>query len=162
MRLMVVSDSHHNYSNLEFAVKECKPDAVAHLGDCYYDAIELQQIIPDLLIYKIRGNCDPASYGDEEMLLNIEGVRILLTHGHRHYVKENLALLTSRARQQGVNLVLFGHTHNGVIVNAQDIVLMNPGQLLVHTEDRLASYGVVTIEYGKFDCGIIYLPNRAR
>ena len=41
MKILVLSDSHGNISNMEEAVEWEKPDMSLHLGDCCWDAARL-------------------------------------------------------------------------------------------------------------------------
>ena len=159
MKLLVLSDSHRQIARMKYAVNQTNPDAVIHLGDHISDAIELQKGMPGIPFYMVTGNCDPQSLGKCEMLLTLEGVKILLTHGHEYRVKSSLFSLTERAGELGAGLVLFGHTHGAVIRHEQGITLMNPGQMETHKERQRASYGIVSVTDGKFDCEIVYLPS---
>ena len=74
-------------------------------------------------------------------MLNLEGHRILLTHGHRYGVKNGLGGLLNRAAQEGADIVLFGHTHQpmtetvpsgtvlGGVTIDRPIRLFNPGSI---------------------------------
>lgn len=159
MKLLVLSDSHRNIKRMELAVKQTKPDVIMHLGDNILDAIELYQKYPFIAFNAVRGNCDSPSNGNDDKLLTLESVTIYMTHGHRCDVKNGLRLLTSLARGKGADLALFGHTHIAEIIQEQDITLMNPGQLLHHNNDISASYGIVNIADGQFDCEIVWLPD---
>ena len=160
-KLLILSDSHRNIDRMLSAVKQTSPDAVVHLGDHISDAFELQEKLPGAAFYMVAGNCDPQSLGQSEMLLSIESVKIYLTHGHNCRVKSGLSLLAERAGKLGADLALFGHTHGAKIEQAPGVILMNPGQMERHDEKRRASYGIVTVKDGKFDCEIVYLPKNA-
>jgi len=142
---------------MELAVEQELPDAIIHLGDNLIDAKELQTQFPDTVIYTVPGNCDTVFLPKKEIILPLEGVTMLLTHGHVYHVKSGLSMLTHYAVSIGANLVLYGHTHRALITVEQGITLMNPGQLSRHDEEQKASYGIVEIENGKFTCGIVYM-----
>ena len=65
----------------------------------------------------------------EERVLDIENVRVLLTHGHLYRVKTDLLNLTLRAEELGCSLAFFGHTHLAEEVKADGVTLVNPGSL---------------------------------
>ena len=157
MKLLVMSDSHRNIGHMLLAVEQTNPDAILHLGDHIGDAMKLNQRLPNATVYMVKGNCDPSAAGKDTILLPIEGVKILMTHGHIFGVKTGLAALVERAAQQEADLALFGHTHRGLIQNTHGLTLMNPGQMERHDNNRTASYGIVTVADGKFDCEIGYL-----
>jgi putative phosphoesterase len=160
MKLLVMSDSHHNVMNMLIAVKETEPDAVVHLGDNISDAVELQQNIPDTAVYMGAGNCDPRSLGQEEMFITIENIKMLMTHGHKYGVKTGLSRLLDRAINLGADIVLFGHTHIATWRQELDVTLVNPGQMKFNTESQRASYCILNVNDGVFECEIVYLPIR--
>ena len=106
-------------------------------------------------MYMVRGNCDICAAGNDELLLPLEGVTILMAHGHEYGVKTGLAAFAGRARQLGAALALFGHTHRAVIRESHGLCLMNPGQMERDGGGLAASYGLVTVGGGKFDCRIV-------
>ena len=46
MKYLVLSDSHGNVDNMVRAVEREKPDGIIHLGDCWRDAEELNELFP--------------------------------------------------------------------------------------------------------------------
>lgn len=60
-------------------------------------------------------------------MVELEGVKILLCHGHRYHVKSTLLPLYLAARENGVRLALFGHTHTALLEEKDGITLLNPG-----------------------------------
>ena len=98
----------------------------------------------------VKGNCDSfcgCSMGDDpaERVLEIEGHRILLTHGHLHGVKASLIPLASSAQAAGCDIALFGHTHiyteRYQAINGSAVCLFNPGSIGMGDH----SYGVLHI-----------------
>jgi putative phosphoesterase len=158
MKLLVMSDSHRNIGHMLFAVEQTKPDAIAHLGDHIIDAIELRRKLPGMEFYMVMGNCDFSTVGGNELLLQLEGVKIYMTHGHIYGVKSGYDALIKQAQRQKADLALFGHTHQAMIQQTDGLWLMNPGQMKNHDCIYTASYGIVTIKDGTFDCSILYIP----
>ena len=156
MKLLVISDSHGKVDRMHLAAEQTKPDAILHLGDCLADALELQRRFPGIQFYMVKGNNDWQPVGENELLLTLEGVTIYMTHGHHYRVKNELHTLAERARQSSADLALFGHTHQSLIRQEPGVWLMNPGQMLRHP----ATYGVVTVEKGRFYCEIIRLADK--
>ena len=155
MKLLVISDSHRNIDNMQYATEHTKPDAIVHLGDHIDDAYELQRLLPGTMIHMVQGNCDFQSVAESELLLTFEGVTVYMTHGHIHDVKSGYDALVKRARQRRADLALFGHTHKAIIWEENGLWLMNPGQIGQHGNGCTASYGIVAIENGSFECNII-------
>jgi len=87
-------------------------------------------------------------------LLTFDGVKIYMTHGHTYGVKNGLHAFIDGARKKGADLALYGHTHQPMIRQTPGMWIMNPGQMERHDSGRAASYGIVTVADGKFDCEI--------
>ena len=65
--------------------------------------------------------------GDDEKVIEIEGVRIFATHGHLYSVKSTLARLAERAKSEGCRIALYGHTHCAREDDIDGVTLINPG-----------------------------------
>ncbi|MBR4420810.1 MAG: metallophosphoesterase [Clostridia bacterium] len=80
--------------------------------------------------YAVMGNCDRV--GDEEKIIEVDGVKILLTHGHLYGVKSSYLRLIYKAKELGVDVVIFGHTHQPLIMQEEEILLLNPGSCSIY------------------------------
>lgn len=114
MELLIFSDSHGRTEGMHWAIEHQvrRPDAVCFLGDGIRDAESLEYTVPRW--YTVRGNCDWGILGaayTEDLVISLEGHRILLTHGHAYGVKEGCGRLLSHAVEIGADIVLYGHTH---------------------------------------------------
>lgn len=134
------------------AVEKERPDAVIHLGDHASDAEVLRRRYPRLPVCAVRGNCDRYETDvQEEAVIEWEGVKILATHGHRYRVKSDLLALCYAAIQSGVQVALFGHTHNPYCEESDGLWLLNPGAC-----GRLfPSYGIIEINNGTVQCRVM-------
>lgn len=145
MKILVLSDSHGNVGNMLRAAEIETPRMIFHLGDCRRDAERLQDRLPDIPLVQVDGNCDFGSFGNEERLLELEGKRILLCHGHTYGVKYSLLTAGYAAEEKELDLFLFGHTHRPLVDRRGKTLFLNPGSI------RDGFYGIVTIENGKLD-----------
>lgn len=131
MKILVLSDSHASYSFMRLCIQKVKPQHVIHLGDFYEDAQVMQGENPHIRFHIVPGNCDKFRCDPncpEIMCYSIEGVRIYMTHGHRHNVKTSLFSLLFQARKENAQCVLFGHTHSPVCERQEDgMWVINPG-----------------------------------
>ena len=82
------------------------------------------------------------------MTLDLDGVRVLILHGHGHGVKWGLGALEKYARGKGVDAVLFGHTHERLEKYIDGLYLFNPGSTS-QPRDGVASFGVMTVQKGQ-------------
>lgn len=131
MTILVLSDSHSTLRFMRLCVETIKPDAMIHLGDYFDDGTVLKETYPDISFYQVPGNCDRyrCPPGQPEILVDrICGVRLYMTHGHRHQVKLTTGALLKDARAAGVDAVLYGHTHAADCHREEDgLWVLNPG-----------------------------------
>jgi uncharacterized protein len=130
MRILVISDSH---GNVPLALQACEMagtfETLFHLGDGDEDASILAHAL-DIPVIHVAGNCDAGSASPRELFLEFEGKKLLLMHGDACGVKNGLGILERRARETGVDAVLFGHTHRATVTDLSGILAVNPGTLL--------------------------------
>lgn len=155
-KILVLSDSHRDMTNMHQAVLHEEPDLILHLGDHYQDAKLLQSEFPEIPLEAVRGNCDGGSRPLQK-LLTVEGKRIFLCHGHTYHVKSSLLTLEYAAREQEADAALFGHTHVNFLEERDGLILMNPGSIGAPRDFRGPSYGLLLIEDGQIFPRLIYL-----
>lgn len=131
MKILVLSDSHSTLSFMRRCIDSVKPDTILHLGDYYDDGQAIREEYPHIGFYQVPGNCDRyrcPPYASEVLVLPLGGVRVYLTHGHRHHVKQGLGPLLADARISGAAAVLYGHTHTAYCCREGDgLWVLNPG-----------------------------------
>ena len=149
MKILVVSDSHGNYTNLERAFEREQPDVILHLGDGEGDFVRLKDHAQFTTACGVRGNCDIASRSELARTVEYDGHRIFMTHGHTYNVKFSLMRLYYAAQEEQVQVALFGHTHVPYCDQQGDIWMMNPGTVSCYPQ---ATYGIITIENGVLSC----------
>lgn len=152
MRVLVVSDSHGNASRLCELYRQLKVSSVIFLGDGLRDADELSCITGCTPVYRVRGNCDFFDVdARDELLLELGGKRVFMTHGHRYGVKSGYDTIENIARSHRADIVLFGHTHIRFYENRDGLVMANPGAF------NSGRYGILTIDRSvTFEHGEIY------
>lgn len=130
MRVLVVSDSHNNVGNLARAIDAAGSfDALIHLGDGEADLTYFEELLGNCRFLRVAGNCDIGSSAPRELLVDWEGVHLLLCHGDQYMVKQGLAMLAERGVEVGADLVLYGHTHLARSEYVCNLHLLNPGTL---------------------------------
>ena len=154
MKILVLSDSHGNVSNMLEAVEREAPNRILHLGDCWRDAEKLLDLFPAIPLEQVPGNCDFRSTEPNEQLLMLEGKRILICHGHTYGVKQSLLSAGFRAEELDLDLFLFGHTHRPLVDLRGKTWFLNPGSIGDYTRPF---YGIVTIENGKINARTVPL-----
>ena len=153
MKLLILSDSHGDVGTMLEIVERERPNEIFHLGDCVRDAESLSYACPGIQVIMVPGNCDGWTGMSERLLLERDGVRILLAHGHRWHVKSGVGAALADARACGADILLYGHTHQAVCSREEDgLWRMNPGT--AGGVYAPATYGVILLEDGKISCQI--------
>lgn len=141
MRVGVMGDIHGNYAGVGVALEQMgKIDLLLFTGDGLREIERLQQET-GLSVRGVRGNCDFLGNLPEEICFDLAGHRLLLTHGHRYGVKNGLLRLALMGEERGVELVVFGHTHEAQLTQWHGLMLFNPGTL----SGNIRSYGLIEI-----------------
>lgn len=155
---LIISDSHGDTSVIRSILK--KHDSVnhiIHLGDFYRDAWELQSSFPEKQFFFVTGNCDFFDgQCQNEQILEEEGMKLYLTHGHRYHVKNTLQTLKDKASNERYNVVMFGHTHLPLIERLQDdCLLINPGSVSLPKGMNPCTYALLEIGNGRAEARIL-------
>lgn len=129
MLIAVVSDT-HRYETYIKKVQECikNADILIHLGDNIDDAEEITKKFKGK-VYIVRGNCDFSSKYPREDIIEVEGKKIFITHGHLYSVKTTLTNIFYKGKEVMADVVLFGHTHESLVVEEEGMIIMNPGSV---------------------------------
>lgn len=144
MIIAVVSDTHLNNNMLDKILKETKDaDVIFHLGDNVKDALYLEKNFHGD-VYYVKGNCDIAVLADTDKVVEIEGRKFFLTHGHNYRVNYDLNNLYYKAKELNVDVAVYGHTHVKLIENYGDLYILNPGSPSL-PRDGSKSMGVIEI-----------------
>lgn len=154
MKYLIFSDSHRATLGMRSVITRCIDglDGVIFLGDHYDDTEFIAAELPELTLHAVAGNCDISSKylapEYREKILCLDGVRVLITHGHGHGVKWGLGPIEQYARAKGVDAVLFGHTHERVERYSDGLYIFNPGSVS-QPRDGTPSFGVLTVQDGQ-------------
>ena len=158
MKILVFSDSHGKPAALKKAI-ELHPDArgIIHAGDGIKDLDLIENKPP--VIAQVKGNFEDAVYSarnaDSSCVIDVDDVRIFVSHGHRYNVSFGMTNLIYAARENKADLVIFGHTHvkyNKYVPCDEDtfrktngIFLFNPGSISRPRDSLYPSYGILEI-----------------
>ncbi|MCT4685866.1 metallophosphoesterase family protein [Vallitalea sp.] len=163
MKILVISDTHGNLRNAIEVIKYTGDiNRIIHLGDYERDVEELE-IISNVPIDFVPGNCDFSSYAPSEKILNFYDLKILITHGHYYNVKWEYNTILKAAKQKKVDIVLFGHTHVSLVENIDNITIINPGSISLPRDGKGCSFCILEIEEnGKFHITIKKLEKKQK
>ncbi len=146
MYIGIISDTHGNNDSIEKAVSIAqKMDMWLHLGDCEPDAEYLQSLV-DVPVYGVAGNCDwPMKSTCYERIVEAEGHKIFMTHGHNYGVRYTQENVMEAAASQGADIALYGHTHI-VDYRIGPPLLLNPGSASRPRDDNRGSFIVMELK----------------
>ena len=142
---IIISDSHGRRGAVErVAPLFAENHYIIHLGDGSSDMRPVLYQYPEKT-YVLKGNCD-WSYGQEECVIEEEGVSILCCHGHHYGVKGGLHKLAARAKELGCEVALYGHTHRADVSEVDGVLCICPGSIGAYAD---ASYCYLVLHKGK-------------
>lgn len=146
MKIGIISDTHGDIKNIDKAIlylKEC--DLIIHAGD-YIDDAEYIHYSTDVKIKCVKGNCDSYNIdGDYELTFSVNNKKFFLCHGHCHDVKMGLSSLYKFAKNNNIDIVVFGHTHVPIYKIIDNIIFINPGSLTYPRGISDKSFGILAI-----------------
>ncbi len=159
MRLLVISDSHGHYERIsELLSMHRGIDALIFLGDGLSDLERAGAYECGAAVLAVKGNCDWSSFfgtsrAEEELLINFDGYRFLMMHGHTRGVKHGLTNVIYAAQEREADVLLFGHTHEplekyipegGEYSLGKPMRIFNPGSLGASC-DGCGHFGLIEI-----------------
>lgn len=135
MTFLITSDVHGRLDLLEEVIKKHKSiEDHFNAGDMALNP----NLYERFHIITVKGNNDFGVDLPYIRILEIDGKKIMLTHGHLEYVKFGLEKLKLKAKIHGVDIVIFGHTHERYLMVEENIMFINPGAL----GDYMRSYAI--------------------
>ncbi|WP_379965752.1 metallophosphoesterase [Ectobacillus sp. sgz5001026] len=142
MKALIVSDSHGLTSELKNLKQqyEQEVDVMIHCGD---SELSIQETDGFEIV---RGNCDYETSYPNDIVTEVEGIRLFITHGHRYNVKMTLQNVLYKARECQAQVVCFGHSH---IMGAEVVagtLLINPGSIALPRMRKEKTYVLLEIE----------------
>ena len=122
--ILIISDYHKKEDKVLELIKKYNPLHILCCGDGESDL----SFYEENNIISVKGNCDYANLPHVK-IIEIEGKKILITHGHMHDVYFDIFKLYLLAKESNADYVLYGHTHNQMIEKYEGVIFINPGAL---------------------------------
>ncbi len=159
MKIIIMSDIHHSLERAqEVLSRHRNAEYLLFLGDGERAFAHLRDETPIMGFVGVSGNCDGYSLFSEgalpdERVLDIDGVKIYMTHGHRTGTTDST--LGFRAFSKGADVALYGHTHvthlgEYIAENGKIVQVFNPGSIGEPRGGSSAGYGIMEIKKGVF------------
>ncbi|MFC4409863.1 metallophosphoesterase [Chungangia koreensis] len=140
MKILVMSDTHGDAQVIQHVrTLHSDVDAVFHCGDS--ELTSDHEVLKGIHI--VQGNCDWGEAFPEEKVIEVEGSRIYITHGHLFNVKNTLMPLKYRAEEKNADVVLFGHSHLLGAEMDNGVLFLNPGSLKQPRGRNEKSYAII-------------------
>ena len=130
MKFLVFSDSHGDMAAMSSVMRKHRSaEVVMFCGDGCNDLAKLRMDHPDKAFFAVSGNCDWYCSEPNYQVLELAGKKIFITHGHMFGVKQSIERLINVGRQNGCDIVLFGHTHKQLTTVEGGMLVLNPGSI---------------------------------
>jgi phosphoesterase, MJ0936 family len=147
MKIGIISDTHRYIKSIDKAIpylKEC--DLILHAGDNIDDA-EYIYYATDVEVKCVKGNCDLYNIdGDYELIFSVNNKKFFLCHGHDYDVKWGVDSLLKLAKNNDVDIVVYGHTHVPVYKKVDEVVFINPGSATYPRGGSHRAFGILTLD----------------
>ena len=150
MKIGITGDTHGHIQAIRKLLLCVEPvDYWFHTGDYSQDSRILSQETK-LPVLAVQGNCDPAlNKANVDEFITLEDRRIWLTHGHKYMRGYNEEELAWWGKKLETDIVVFGHTHVPFVKWFGEILLVNPGSLVLPRGDKGPTYGIMTLKKGQ-------------
>lgn len=156
MRAIVISDSHSNTAACERAISSVRDiDIIIHLGDIARDVDYLESYYYPTRVVSVLGNNDFLRSDDYERVIEFDGHKIFICHGHTLGVSYGTERMEAAARQKGCEAAFFGHTHRSMMEKREDgFLILNPGSVSSPRGCK-PSFAVLETDDGKLNAVIV-------
>lgn len=145
MQIICVSDSHGR--NEVFSIlREKHPLANAYI--CCGDTESSPEYLDGFV--SVQGNNDMYYDYPKRLVIELEGLRILVMHGDRIPPMQLSERLSEYAIAEDCQLMCFGHSHIFSVEEKNGVTLVNPGSIYHNRDFTLPSYAIITYENGLF------------
>lgn len=140
MRIGLISDT-HGLMRAEALLALDGVELILHAGDVGGSSVlrELERFAP---VRAVLGNTDDPALGlPPQVVVTLDGLRVLVTHGHE------LGSPTPRelVRRYDADVIIFGHTHRPLVEHHASTLVANPGAAGPRRFDLRPSIGILTI-----------------
>jgi len=157
MIIGVISDTHSLKIPHQILERFRTVDLIIHAGDiCDIGTLKLLcKIAPTKAV---QGNMDDSTVRKMLPLVEIIDcgpVKIGVTHGHKGDNREALKNAISSFKDDKIDMVIFGHSHQAFNERVGAILYFNPGSPNDVVKAKGFTYGLITVEAGKIKAEIV-------
>lgn len=148
MRIIAISDTHGNRQAIDNVfLRNSDADRFIHLGDGERDIDSFITEHPEYApkVIHVSGNCDWGSLSPGYVVLPVGEHKIFASHGHLFAVKNSLEIIKRNAKENGCDIVLYGHTHVRYNKFEDGLYILNPGSASCPHDGTRPSFGHIDI-----------------
>lgn len=154
MKIAILSDTHvkkHNdklFKLIDNLSKEA--DMIIHAGD-YVSSSVVSKLREHSNFIGVWGNNDKGSIRDllkEKIIVPVEGYKVGLYHGHGDS-KNTLQRAYDEFTDDKVDIIVFGHSHQPLILTKNKVLMLNPGSPSYKRKEQWYSYIILDIDNRK-------------
>jgi uncharacterized protein len=156
MKIAILSDTHMKKHNdkLFKLIDNVSNDAdmIIHAGD-YVSSSIVAKLREHKNFVGVYGNNDKGYIRDllkEKMIIPVEGYKIGLYHGNGNS-KNTLESAYDAFSSDKVDIIVFGHSHQPLILTKNKILMINPGSPSYKRKEPWYSYVILEIENRKIN-----------
>lgn len=153
-KILVVSDIHDYFLNIDKVLESKKFDIKIFLGDL--ESKSKKDYLKNF-DYSVKGNHD---YFMKELpyskVITVEGLNIFITHGQifdkvffDRANKDKILKFLKKNVEEKIDIVLYGHTHSVDFTDYKDVRFLNPGSISFPRSDAKPSYLILSLDNKK-------------
>jgi len=111
-----------------FVASQAPYDLVLYAGDLTGpEVLEWLKGLGDV-VKVVRGNMDYLPLPEEEVV-ELDGAKALLIHGHQVRPRGNLKALSQIAKRKNARVIVHGHLHRPLVAEEDGVLHLNPGSV---------------------------------
>lgn len=149
MQICLFSDTHNNYPAVhDVILMHEKSDLFVFCGDGEYDIARFLREHPEYeeKLIRVRGNCDFST--DIPLMAEVPlpyGHKLIAVHGHYYESGDFTERLSALGKQNGADIVAFGHLHIRFSRSVNGVRLFSPGSASKPRDGKPASFGLIDV-----------------
>ncbi|MBM7578866.1 metallophosphoesterase [Jeotgalibacillus terrae] len=149
MKLLVVSDNHGDSKILSEVTERWRGhvDYMFHAGD---SELPFESDVMNPFV-KVRGNCDFDSAYPEDELVDCDGTKVFITHGHLYGIKSSLDRIGYKGDELQADIIIFGHSHQLGAEMMDGRLFLNPGSIRLPRDRNEPTYAIVNLHERQVD-----------
>lgn len=165
MTIVVISDTHYLKDKFHFPKlleKDLKAaDLIIHAGDIKIPKV-LNYLKERAPLLAVQGNGDnPAvkSSLKEKEIIILEGYKIGVCHGHG-LGKNTFEGAYEFFSRDGVDIIIFGHSHQPIIKTYNKVLMLNPGSPSTKRSERWFSYALLELQKDSIEAKLKFFQRK--